>query len=150
MPDQGADSLGSPHLGINYADLTEDSSPGTNNQTQPDVAHEMGQDLPTTRPSPVANLHIPVRGPTYTSTPPSPHCREEAYPKAGFPKVMKKFFFPHWIHGWGLAYGIYPWVSALVMGKFEGETFLGGLLIFFLGGWGGKRKRQGTVSRVGR
>jgi hypothetical protein len=56
----------------------------------------------------------------------------------------------HWIHGWGLAYGIYPWGSALVMGKFDGETFLGGLLIFFLGGRGGKRKRQGTVSRVGR
>ena len=44
----------------------------------------------------------------------------------------------HWIHGWGLAYGIYPWGSALVMGKFDGETFLGGLLIFFLGGRGGK------------
>ncbi len=56
----------------------------------------------------------------------------------------------HWIHGWGLAYGIYPWGSSLVMGKFDGETFLGGLLIFFLGGWGGKRKRQVTVSRVGR
>jgi hypothetical protein len=26
-----------------------------------------------------------------------------------------------------------------VMGKFVGETFLGGLLIFFLGGWKGKR-----------
>ncbi len=50
----------------------------------------------------------------------------------------------------GLAYGIYPWHSTLVMGKFDGETFLGGLLIFFLGGRGGKRKRQGTVSRVGR
>jgi hypothetical protein len=37
-----------------------------------------------------------------------------------------------------------------VMGKFDGETFLGGLLIFFWGGRGGKRKRQGTVSRVGR
>jgi hypothetical protein len=36
------------------------------------------------------------------------------------------------------------------MGKFDGETFLGGLLILFLGGRGGKRKRQGTVSRVGR
>ncbi len=49
----------------------------------------------------------------------------------------------------GFAYGIYPWGSALVMGKFDGETFLGGLLIFFLRGRGGKRKRQGTVSRVG-
>jgi hypothetical protein len=45
----------------------------------------------------------------------------------------------HWIHGWGLLYGIYPWVSVLVMGKFDGETFFGGLLIFFFGGWGGKR-----------
>ncbi len=48
----------------------------------------------------------------------------------------------HWIHGWGIAYGIYPWGNARVMGKFDGETFLGGLLIFFLGGRGGKRKRQ--------
>ncbi len=56
----------------------------------------------------------------------------------------------HWIQGWGLAYGIYPWVITLVMGKFDGETFLGGLLISFLGGRGGKRKRQGMVSRVGR
>ncbi len=32
----------------------------------------------------------------------------------------------HWIHGWGLTYGIYPWGSALVMGKFDGATFLGG------------------------
>jgi hypothetical protein len=47
----------------------------------------------------------------------------------------------HWIHGWGLPYGIY--------GKFDGKTFLDGLLIFFLGGRGGKRKRQGTVSMVG-
>jgi hypothetical protein len=38
----------------------------------------------------------------------------------------------------------------MVMGKFDGETFLGGLLIFFLGGRGGKRKNQGTVSMVGR
>jgi hypothetical protein len=30
VPDQGADSPGSPHLRINCADLTEDSSPGTN------------------------------------------------------------------------------------------------------------------------
>jgi hypothetical protein len=36
------------------------------------------------------------------------------------------------------------------MGKFDGKTFLGGLLIFFLGGGGGKRKHQGTVTRVGR
>ncbi len=34
--------------------------------------------------------------------------------------------------------------------KFDGETFFGWVVDFFLGGRGGKRKRQGTVSRVGR
>jgi hypothetical protein len=29
------------------------------------------------------------------------------------------------------------------MGKFDGETFLGGLLIFFLGGTGGEEKASG-------
>ena len=43
----------------------------------------------------------------------------------------------------GTAYGIYPWGSALVMGKFDGETFLGRLLIFFFGGAGeGKRNSR--------
>jgi hypothetical protein len=36
------------------------------------------------------------------------------------------------------------------MGKFDGETFFGWVVDFFLGGRGGKRKRQVTVSRVGR
>jgi hypothetical protein len=35
-------------------------------------------------------------------------------------------------------------------GKSDGETFLGRTWMFFLGGRGGKRKRQGMVSRVGR
>jgi len=35
-------------------------------------------------------------------------------------------------------------------GRFDGETFFGWVVDFFLGGRGGKRKRQGTVSRVGR
>ena len=48
----------------------------------------------------------------------------------------------HWIHGWGLAYGIYPWDSTLVMGKFDGETFLGGLLIFSWGGGGGRESAR--------
>jgi hypothetical protein len=51
----------------------------------------------------------------------------------------------HWIHGWGFPYGIYPWGSALVMEDFDGETFLGGLLIFFLGGGGRGRGTPGSV-----
>ena len=43
----------------------------------------------------------------------------------------------------GTAYGIYPCGSALVMGKIDGETFLGRLLIFFFGGVGeGKRNSR--------
>ena len=34
----------------------------------------------------------PVRGPTAPSTPPSPHWRQEAYPKAEFPRAMEVFF----------------------------------------------------------
>jgi hypothetical protein len=49
----------------------------------------------------------------------------------------------YWIHGWGLAYGIYPWVSALVMGKFDGDTFLGWVVDFFLGGAGEEEKAPG-------
>jgi hypothetical protein len=30
---------------------------------------------------------------SYPSTPPSPHWRQEAYPKAGFPKAMKVFLW---------------------------------------------------------
>jgi hypothetical protein len=56
----------------------------------------------------------------------------------------------HWIHGWGIAYGIYPWGSALVMGKFDGETFLGGLLIFFLGGGRESARAQSAGSVAGR
>ena len=43
----------------------------------------------------------------------------------------------------GTVYGIYPCGSALVMGKIDGETFLGRLLIFFFGGAGeGKRNSR--------
>ena len=42
----------------------------------------------------------------------------------------------HWIRGWGLAYGIYPWVNTLVMGNLM-ETFLGRTWMFFSGGGGG-------------
>jgi hypothetical protein len=45
----------------------------------------------------------------------------------------------------GTAYGIYPWGITLVMGKFDGETFLGRLLIFFSwGGGGGEEELQGV------
>jgi hypothetical protein len=43
----------------------------------------------------------------------------------------------------GTTYGIYPCDSALLMGKIDGETFLGRLLIFFFGGTGeGKRNSR--------
>jgi hypothetical protein len=48
----------------------------------------------------------------------------------------------HWIHGWVLAYGIYPWGSTLVMEDLMGRHFLGGLLIF-LWGTGGEEKAPG-------
>ncbi len=50
----------------------------------------------------------------------------------------------------GTAQGIYPWVGTLVMGNLMGRRFWVGRECFFLGGRGGKRKHQGTVSRVGR
>ena len=53
----------------------------------------------------------------------------------------------HWIRGWGLAYGIYPWGSALVMGNMMGRRFWVGRGCFFSGrGGGGKRdSRARTV-----
>ena len=42
----------------------------------------------------------------------------------------------------GTAYGIYPCGSALVMGKIDGETFLGRLLIFFFGGAGEEKRNS--------
>jgi hypothetical protein len=47
------------------------------------------------------------------------------------------------IHGWGFAYGIYPWGSALVMGTFDGKTFFGWVVDFFLGETGGDEKASG-------
>ncbi len=48
-----------------------------------------------------------------------------------------------WAHGWGLSMESIPGHTG--DGKFDGETFLGGLWMFFLGGEGkGKRKLQGT------
>ena len=107
----GADSLSSPHLRMNCADLAEDSCPGrisdhvlapsrhasqaschrgtqrpsiSHTKRNPTCARAMGQN---------SRSPAPVRGPTAPSTPPSPHWRQEAYPKAGFPKAMESFFF---------------------------------------------------------
>ena len=55
----------------------------------------------------------------------------------------------HWIRGWGLAYGIYPWGSALVIGDLMGRRF-GWVVGFFLGGAGeGKREADGAVTPAG-
>ncbi len=55
----------------------------------------------------------------------------------------------HWIHGWGLVYGIYPCHDSLGQhtgdGKYDGETFLGRTWMFFLGGVG---EGIGTPGRV--
>jgi hypothetical protein len=50
----------------------------------------------------------------------------------------------HWIRGWELVYGIYPGAHTGDW-RFDGETFLGGLLMFFLGGWGRGRGAAGCV-----
>ena len=46
----------------------------------------------------------------------------------------------HWIREWGLAYGIYPWVSTLVM-EIEGRRFWVERGCFF---WGGRGRGRGT------
>ena len=49
----------------------------------------------------------------------------------------------------GTAYGIYPYGSALVMGKSDGETLLGRVLIFFFGGAGeGKRNSRARTAET--
>jgi hypothetical protein len=54
----------------------------------------------------------------------------------------------HWIHGWELVYGIYPWVSTLVMGNLMGRRFWVGRGCFFLGGTGeGKRNSRVQLPR---
>ena len=42
----------------------------------------------------------------------------------------------HWIHGWGLAYGICPLGKRTGGRRLDVETFSGRLWIFFLGGRG--------------
>ena len=46
----------------------------------------------------------------------------------------------HWIREWGLVYGIYPWVTTLVM-EFEGRRFWVERGCFF---WGGRGRGRGT------
>jgi hypothetical protein len=49
----------------------------------------------------------------------------------------------------GTDYGIYPYGSALVMGKIDGDTFLGRLLFFFFGGEGeGKRNSRARTAET--
>ncbi len=107
----GADSLSSPHLRMICSDLAEDSCPGriSDHVLAPSRTHI--QALPPSRghndqafPTPNATRRVPaqwarttrppdpVRGPTTPSTPRSPHWRQEAYPKAGFPRAMEVFF----------------------------------------------------------
>ena len=53
----------------------------------------------------------------------------------------------HWIREWGLAYGIYPGVSTLVM-EIEGRRFWVERGCFFLGGAGeGKRNSRARLPR---
>ena len=57
----------------------------------------------------------------------------------------------HWIRGWGLAYGVCPWGSALVMGDLTGRHFGVGCGWFFSlgplsgGGEGGEEETPGHV-----
>jgi hypothetical protein len=54
----------------------------------------------------------------------------------------------HWIHEWGLTYGIYPWVSTLVM-ETEGRRFWVETWMFFSrGGGGGEEELQGTTAET--
>jgi hypothetical protein len=47
----------------------------------------------------------------------------------------------YWAREWGLPYGIYPWVSTLVMGNLMGRRFCVGRGCFF---WGERGRGRGT------
>ena len=108
----GADSLSSPHLRMNCADLAEDSCPGrisdhvlapsrhashaschrgtqrpsiSHTKRNPTCAPAMGQDYPLTRPSPGANR------PIYPSF---PALASRSLPEGRIPKSHESFFFP--------------------------------------------------------
>jgi hypothetical protein len=51
----------------------------------------------------------------------------------------------HWIYGWGFAYGIYVWISTLVMGNLMGRRFWVGCGFF---SWGGGRGEEETPGHV--
>jgi hypothetical protein len=51
----------------------------------------------------------------------------------------------HWIHGWGLAYGIYPWGNVLGIGDLMGRRF-GWVVGFFLGGAGEGKMLQDVAN----
>ena len=52
----------------------------------------------------------------------------------------------HWIYGWGIAYGIYVWISTLVMGYLMGRLFWVGCGFFSWGDGGGEEEsRAGTA-----
>ena len=53
----------------------------------------------------------------------------------------------HWIRGWGLAYGIYPW-QRTGDGRFDGEAFWMGCGFFSWGGGGGEEELQGTTAET--
>jgi hypothetical protein len=108
----GVDSLSSPHLRMNCADLTEDSCPGrisdpvlapsrhasqaschhgtqrpsiSHTKRNPTCAPAMGQDYPRIRPSPGANR------PIYPSF---PALASRSLPEGRIPKSHESFFFP--------------------------------------------------------
>jgi hypothetical protein len=53
----------------------------------------------------------------------------------------------HWIREWGLTYGIYPWVSTLVM-EIEGRNFWVERGCFLWGGRGREEELQGTTDET--
>ena len=52
----------------------------------------------------------------------------------------------HWIRGWGLAYGIYPWDNALVIGDLMGRHFRVGCGSFSWGGGAGEEDSPGHTA----
>ena len=51
----------------------------------------------------------------------------------------------HWIYGWGLDYGIYVWISTLVIGDLMGSRFWVGCGFFSWGDGGGEEEASGHV-----
>jgi hypothetical protein len=52
------------------------------------------------------------------------------------------------LNSWmGTTYGVYPWVSALVMGNLMGRRFGWVVDVFFWAGWRGEEKASGHVQQ---